>query len=260
MGGIEITDTTPQSISLKASVNITNPTPYSARVPWISIHVLCNGSLVGEARAENLDIKTGNNTNLVVSATWNPTLGGDDGVTKGRNLLSQYLSGFNTSITLRTHRGSIPSQPLLGEALSKLNITVSAPRLRLPGKDEDEQSHFIRGATMHILSSKATFTLVSPLQRNTIYIDRINATALYNHTEPVGRIEYDLPFAAPPGESVTPRLPVEWSVDSGGYEKLQEALGGRLKLDAKAVVEVRLGAWTETLWFHGRGIGASIRL
>lgn len=216
--------------------------------------------MLGEARGENLDFKTGHNVNLAVAATWNPSLGGTEGVQTGRNLLSQYLSGYNTSITLRTHRGSIPALPLLGEALSKLNITVSAPKINLPGRDEDEQTHFIRDATFHIFSSTATFLVISPLQHNTLYIERVNATALYNHTEPVGQIFYELPFAAPPGETLTPRLPVEWSLDSVGYERLKDAVGGKLKLDAKATVGVRLGRWTETVWYFGRGIGASVRL
>lgn len=203
---------------------------------------------------------TGRNTGLVVSAIWNPSLGGDNGVKQGRELLSQYISGYNTSITVRTHRGSIPSQPLIGEALSKLNITLSAPHISLPGKDEDEKTHFIRDATFHVFSSTATFTLISPLEQNTIYIEKVNATALYNHTEPIGKIEYDLPFAAEPGETVTPKLPVEWSLDSVGYQRLKEALGGKLKLDARAVVGVRLGQWRETIWYFGKGIGASVRV
>jgi hypothetical protein len=247
-------------------VNITNPTPYSAHIPFISIHVESNGTTIGEAFAENLDIKPGNNTELSVSATWNPSMGGDKGLRRGRDLLSEYLSGYNTTVTIRTHAGTIPSLPLLGKALSRFNFTLPAPRLRLPGDDdnedenEDGQAHFIRDATFHVLSSTATFTLVSPLLHNTLFIDHVNATALYNHTEPIGRIEYDLPFAAPPGASQTPRLPVEWSMDSVGYGKLREALGGRMKLDARAVVGVRLGRWTETVWYVGRGIGAGVRL
>ncbi|KAK4154135.1 hypothetical protein C8A00DRAFT_14719 [Chaetomidium leptoderma] len=271
-GSVEITDTTPASISLRASVNITNPTPYSAHVPFISIYIESNGTIIGEALAEDLDIKPGNNTNLAISAIWNPSMGGEKGVQHGRDLLSAYISGYNTTVTIRTHRGTIPSLPHLGEALSRLNFTLPAPQLRLPGggegddDDDDDDSdpgethHFIRDATFHVLSSTATFTLVSPLLRNTVFIDSVNATALYNHTEPIGRIEYALPFAAPPGRSQTPKLPVDWSLDSVGYGKLREALGGRMKLDARAVVGVRLGRWTETVWYVGRGIGAGVRL
>ncbi|KAK4101351.1 hypothetical protein N658DRAFT_471083 [Parathielavia hyrcaniae] len=264
VGNVEITDTSRTSISLQALVNITNPTPYSAHIPFVSIHVESNGTTIGEAFARNVDVKPGNNTNLPVSATWNPSMGGDKGLRRGRDLLSEYLSGYNTTVTIRTHTGTIPSLPLLGRALSRFNFTLPAPRLRLPSADDDDDdqdgARFIRDATFHVLSSTATFTLVSPLLHETLFIDRVNATALYNHTEPIGRIEYDLPLAVPPGVSQTPKLPVEWSLDSVGYGKLREALGGRMKLDARAVVGVRLGRWTETVWYVGRGIGAGVRL
>lgn len=263
MGGIRILDTTPDSIYLQALVNITNPTPYSAHIPYISVHVLCNDSLIGEVTAEDLDVSRGNNTNLVVTMKWDPSLGGTQGKEIGRNMMSQYISGFNTSLTVRTHRDSIPSQPLIGEALSKLNITVATPRLKVPDEGDgngDSKGHFIRDATFHVVSSTASFTLVSPLEHNTVYIDHINATAFYNHTEAVGKIIYNYPIAASPGASQTPKLPVQWSIGSNGYEKLKQALGGELKLDASAIVSVRIGSWRETVWYVGKGIGAAIRL
>ncbi|KAL2185362.1 hypothetical protein L209DRAFT_733240 [Thermothelomyces heterothallicus CBS 203.75] len=268
-GTIQIIDTTSSSLSLQALVNVTNPTPYSAHVPFVSLFVESNGTTIGEAFARNINIKPGNNTNLTISARWSPSMGGEEGVRHGRDFLSRYISGYSTNVTLRTHRGTIPSLPQLGEALARLSFTLPAPRLRFPGQDSDdddgddedegEQPRFIRDATFHILSSTATFTLVSPLLHNAIFIDSVNATALYNHTERIGRIEYFLPFAVPPGVSVTPRLPVEWSMDSVGYDKVREALGGRLKLDGEAEVSVRLGRWTERLWYVGRGIGAGVR-
>ena len=113
---------------------------------------------------------------------------------------------------------------------------------------------------MHLFTSTATFTLLSPLSHNTIYITHINATALYNHTEPVGKIDHDLPFAVPPGATTSPRLPVEWSIGSVGYAAVRDALGGTLKLDAKATVSVRVGAWEEKVWYEGHGIGAHVKV
>ena len=113
---------------------------------------------------------------------------------------------------------------------------------------------------MHLFSSTATFTLLSPLPHETLYITHINATALYNHTEPVGNILYDLPFAVPPGASTSPRLPVDWSLGSVGYDAVKEALGGTLKLDAHATVGVRVGKWSQEVWFVGHGIGAHVRI
>lgn len=265
VNSIRITETSYTSVSIEALVNVTNPTDYTADIPFINIHVLSNGSLVAEATAEDLHVSTGINTNLRVTARWKPSLGGDQAVVDGRNLISSYLSGYNTTLMLKTHRESFPFQPLLGEALSRVDVNISAPRLKFPpppGKDGDgdDSQRFIRDATFHILSSTAVFTLVSPLERNTLYIDGVNATAFYNHTDPVGTINYSIPFAVPSGSSQTPRLPVGWRLGSDGYEKLKKALGGKLKLDARADVAVRLGNWRETVWYEGRGIGADIRL
>ena len=113
---------------------------------------------------------------------------------------------------------------------------------------------------MHLLSSTADFTLMSPLPKTTLYITSLNATAFYNHTLPIGTIIHDLPFAVPPGLSTTPRLPVDWDLGSVGYEAVRKALGGGLKLDAEAEVGVKIGKFETNVWFIGGGIGAIVRL
>lgn len=248
---------------MQALANVTNPTPYAATIPYIHLHIFNHGHRIGEAVARDVDFQKGNNSNILVYATWDPTtFGGEKAREIGRRLLSDYISGKNTTLTMRTHRGSIPTMPELGEALSAINITAPAPRFELPGDDGDDPGHkrFIRDATFHIFSSSATFTLASPLHYNTVYVEQVNATAFYNHTEPIGRIFYDDTIAAPPGLSQTPRLPVTWSPSQVGYGKLKEALGGSLKLDAVANVTIRLGNWVEELTYEGRGIGARVRL
>ena len=102
------------------------------------------------------------------------------------------------------------------------------------------------------------------MKREILYVTSINATAFYKGDD-VGRILYDLPFAVPPvdeeGNGVTsPRLPVDWSLGSVGYDAVKRALGGKLKLSAEANVGVKVGKWEEEVWFKGRGIGASVRL
>ena len=113
---------------------------------------------------------------------------------------------------------------------------------------------------MHLITSTATFDIVSPLPRTTLYITDIQALALYNHTIPVGWIDHDLPFAIPPGNSTTPRLPVKWQLGGAGYNAVKDALGGTLKLDAMANATVKIDNWEERLWFKGGGIGAHVRL
>ncbi|CAG8982435.1 hypothetical protein HYALB_00007114 [Hymenoscyphus albidus] len=263
VGDLRILDTSKTSLAFEARVSFTNPTDYTAQVPFVNIHVLNNGSILGDATAENVTVIKGNNTNLLVRATWNPSkFGGDKAQEIGRELLSQYVSGYNTTLTFSTHEDSIPFQPSLGKTLSKFKIEIPTPRLHSPNDrtDGDDQPQFIKQATFHLFSSTAEFVLLSPLQHSTIFIEKINATALYNHTEPVGHIDYNLPFGVPPGQSTSPRLPVVWSLDSVGYEKIKEGLGGSLKLDARGTVDVKVGLWREMIWYVGSGIGASIRI
>ena len=285
--GLQILDTSPTSLTLSALVNMTNPTNYSASVPFIDIHILVNGSLVGHATARDIEVVPGNNTDMYVEAVWDPlTLGGEKGRAVGAEFLSQYISGYNTTLTLQMHEGSIPANPGLGRALGKFSVSMPTPSLGSPrttpsdpgdedpgkgGKGKKEGPHFLEDATFHLLTSSATFTLLSPLHTSILYIESINATAFYpspnppHEVEDIGHILYDLPFAVPPVDAqgkgtVSPRLPVDWSLDSVGYEAVRKALGGTLRLSAYAEVGVRVGRWREGVWFRGGGIGARVRI
>lgn len=92
-----------------------------------------------------------------------------------------------------------------------------------------------------------------------MYITHMNSSAFYKDAN-VGDINYDIPFAVPPGLSQSPRLPVDWSLGSIGYEAVRKALGGQLKLAAKATVGVKIGRWEETVWYKGGSIGVKVRL
>lgn len=88
-------ETSRTSITLGVSVNITNPTNYSATVPYFNINILVNKTVVGQAVAKDIYVHPGNNTNLLVTAVWDPyTHSGSDGKEIGRQLLSQYISGI----------------------------------------------------------------------------------------------------------------------------------------------------------------------
>lgn len=264
-------------------MNITNPTDYSATVPFINISMLTNDTLLGHVIAKNVAIVPGPNTNLSVTALWDPQ--GPRDIKTGTNFLSQYISGYNTSLIFRTHENTIPSQPQLGAALSNFSIQLPTPTLALPhnpnhpdpsdpdfgeppsdpSDPDDDGGHngntsprFIDDAVFHLLSSTCTLTLLSPFHR-AISILFLNATAFYNHTYPVGHVLYELPLEVPPGASTTPRLPVEWGLDGVGYDALKKALGGGLKLDARADVTVGVGEWVGGLWYEAWGLGAKIR-
>ena len=127
---LQILDTSSSSLTFSALVNISNPTEYSATVPYADIHMLNNGSIIGHATARDLYLKPGENNNLYVETVWDPlALGGKEAAARGRELLSQYISGYNTTLTLKTHKDSIPTQPMLGEALSKFELEMPTPKL-----------------------------------------------------------------------------------------------------------------------------------
>lgn len=88
----------------------------------------------------------------------------------------------------------------------------------------------------------------------------VDAVAFYNHTESLAKILYKLPFAVPPGESETPRLPVDLNVNDAGLEVLKRALGGTLRMDALAKIGVRIGKYSTVISYKGKGIGAKVRI
>lgn len=259
VGDLKIIDTDVNSLTLGATVNLTNPTKYSTDVPYADINILCNGTVIGHATVQNMSIHEGNNSNIHVSVVWEPSkVNGTLGAVVGRELLSQYLSGYNTTLTMRPHAGTIPAQPALGRALSSLQIDVPFPHLGDPGDGTDSPG-LIEDTTMHIISSTANFILNSPLKETTMFITDLNATAFY-HGHDVGRILYDELLIVPPGRSETPDLPVDWSAGGVGFGAIKEALGGSLKLSAYALVGVKIGEWEEHIWYEGKGIGAKIRI
>lgn len=249
-------------------MNFTNPTNYTATVPYFNVLILANGSVIGSATVQDMEVGKGNNTNKMARIVWDPVkLGDENSPTIARELLSQYISGWNTTMTFKTHKDSVPGQPALGEALSRFPISMRMPHLSAgdggDGSDDDNNKdvpHFIQEATIHLFSSTAVFSILSPFTHTAMWMEAINATAFYNHTEVIGVIKYALPFKVPPGVSESPRLPVDWDPSGVGYQKMKDALNGGLKVAARADAKIRLGEWRDTIWFEGDGIGAKVRL
>nr|POE94383.1 hypothetical protein CFP56_16623 [Quercus suber] len=184
---LQILGTTESSLSFSALINITNPTQYTANIPYVDLHILSNNSLIAHATTRDLLIAPGNNTNILVQAVYDPiSLSGEPARAAGRELLSRYLSGYNTTLTMKLHSGSIPALPDLGKALSRFSIEVPTPRLGPGGGSGGKggKQTFIEDATMHLFSSTADFTLFSPLKWEVLYVTSINATAYSPPSDP----------------------------------------------------------------------------
>ncbi|OGM39891.1 hypothetical protein ABOM_011379 [Aspergillus bombycis] len=260
---IALGPTTESSLVMKAKINITNPSPYSASVPFIDLILVYNKTRVAHVTARDLVIVPGVNSGIHADLQWNPLeLDGSAGITAGQEMLSRYVSGYNTSVTIRSHEGTFPALPELGQALSRLGLEVPIPRVPVPGNpsDEDGKPKFIQDTTLHLWSSTAEFTLSSPFPNTTIEITSVEANAFYQKHEEVGSINYHIPFPVPPGLSTTPRLPVDLNLSGIGYEALKKALGGTLKLDAVAKVGVLIRHYRTTITYYGQGITARVKI
>ena len=94
VGSLEILETTASTLTIQARMNITNPTEYSATVPYVNINLLSNGTVLGHATARKVAVVPGPNHGILVTALWDPkTPSGEKGLAVGRQLLSQYISG-----------------------------------------------------------------------------------------------------------------------------------------------------------------------
>ena len=97
IGQLELLETTKSSISLSAAVNLTNPTNYTAFVPFADVNISWNRTLMGHATVKGVKLQPGRNKNIPIHAVWNPSLGGGEvGLQMSRELISCYVSGKRT--------------------------------------------------------------------------------------------------------------------------------------------------------------------
>ncbi|KAJ0420724.1 hypothetical protein BJY00DRAFT_119707 [Aspergillus carlsbadensis] len=261
--------TTESSLIVKTAVNFTNPTQYSISLPFVDLLLVYNSTKIAHMTTKDVRIVPGANSAVPIDLRWSPLdLDGPSAVLAGQDLISQYVSGHNTSVTITTHKGTIPALPNLGQSLSKLGFKVQIPRLPTrhdPDGDPDQPGDngpggFIQEATLHLLSSTAEFALFSPLTNTTIEVTSVEAQAFRNHDEEVGTINYYEPFSVPPGISHSPRLPVDLKLGGIGYGDLRRAVGGSLDLDTVAKIGVRVNNYEDIIHYHGKGIKAKVKL
>ncbi|KAF3214304.1 hypothetical protein TWF191_009818 [Orbilia oligospora] len=258
---ISIISSTKTSVRMSAKVTFTNPTNYTANIPYLNILFTKNGTILGNGTLVNAIVGLGENE-LAVEAFWAPADGGEDARALGMALLGEYVSGENSTIAVRTHEQSIPSLPGLSKALEFLEFTLPLPPPpldSLPKPPDADPPRFVQSATLHVLGSTGSFELRNPFQSDTIYISNIVGIATHNGTT-LGMLDYEYQIAIPAGLWETPKLPVQWTLKGVGYDILMKAAGGVLKIDAKAECNVRIGRWEARLKFHGSGIGAHVHL
>lgn len=92
---VSIKETTQSSVNVLAKMNFTNPTNYSAYIPYIEMKLSHNGTDVAHILAREMSITPGENSGVEVEGLWDPSkASGDKGITAGRALLSRFISGL----------------------------------------------------------------------------------------------------------------------------------------------------------------------
>ncbi|KAF1820362.1 uncharacterized protein K489DRAFT_301784, partial [Dissoconium aciculare CBS 342.82] len=289
---LRLHSSTRTSLVLAAIFGFTNPTPYSAQIPYFSAEFLSSGHLLGGITlGRNTSVTEGRNEDVGVSVEYAPLLqqhragisAEDEGRKardEGRAFLGKFISGGKEDLVLGV-RGS-PRTFIPEGSPAARNDKIRIPRglLKIGGggggmQDDDDTNegddggdddglHFIQDATFHLFSSSATTnTAVPPKPTTTLH--------------PIAHIFYSDPLTIPPPAKrpldppddddgipgwTTPKLPVEWSLGSVGYEAVRKALGGSLKVGARAEIDVGIGEWREQKVVFERegGIGAKVRL
>lgn len=91
---LELDNTTESSLLVSARMNFTNPSNYSATIPFVDALMLYNDTAIAHIIARNLSVHPGNNTNKSIEFFWSPSaISGAEGVEAGRALFSTYISG-----------------------------------------------------------------------------------------------------------------------------------------------------------------------
>jgi hypothetical protein len=89
---LRVTNSTPNAMSLETTIDVENPTEYSAIIPFADVKITVNNTILGHIAVRNLNVSEGLNRNLTVIAEYAP-MSGEKGRKTGRELLSQWISG-----------------------------------------------------------------------------------------------------------------------------------------------------------------------
>jgi hypothetical protein len=134
---------------------------------------------------------------------------------------------------------SIPSYPLLSQALNGYNISVTVPPLKSSGQTI-KSSPFLKDSVYHLLSNTAEFTVQNPLLNKAVLINSIFAEALYNTSTVAVVDEPDLSWQIEPGLNESPRIRVDIAYDGIGGDAIKKALGGSLALNTSALINFNI--------------------
>ncbi|KAJ3308467.1 hypothetical protein HDU76_003956, partial [Blyttiomyces sp. JEL0837] len=191
---------------------------------------------------------------IVASSIFNPQ--GSDAVAAGRELLSNFMQGRSSSVTIVGTSSSTPYQALQ-TAFNGLTIGTSLPGQTTPLLISTELK-----LSLALTTAPAYLTLVNPLATD-IAITHMVADVMYGNTL-LGHIDQDLggnPIRVPAGQTVRGG-PVTMNVqlNLATLQTLISTLGSGLKVDVKSTLVTSVGSYVTTVDYSQSAVPASIIL
>jgi hypothetical protein len=120
---LELRNTTETSLYVSTQMNFTNPTDYSAKIPFVDVLMLYNETALAHIVARNVTVIPGHNANVSIDFSWSPLdIGGADGKQAGRSLISSIASGLNTTVTIKHTKEQFLHCQRLAKGLSAIPI------------------------------------------------------------------------------------------------------------------------------------------
>ncbi|KAF9112855.1 hypothetical protein BGX27_002688 [Mortierella sp. AM989] len=273
LDGLDVVDSTENSLTVMAALIVWNPSNISANLGDLSFLWSYGGYVIGMASVLDVKLHVGNNTiecfgimdpTIECARKNDPTCDPGFARNASREFISNYISGNNsTTIDILGYAGST-SIPLLQPMMSSFAINSHLPVI---------EQDFLISSTMYLLSHTLVLELQNPLD-TLITVLYINGTASYKN-ERLGHVlvdfEHDImspkPILIPAndhqnetsGYVKTPRLPVTFDLSSIGYEALKKALGGTLEIDVLCHIKAKVGSMITWVDFSRDGVSSNVR-
>lgn len=148
VGDVVVESSTEQSINIRVGISVKNPTPWEVIFPYSNVRVSHDGTFLGNGTVKNLHLKKGVN-NFTVLVAWDPHgTSGKEGEKVGSEVMGEYISGYNTTLSLSTHEKSFPTMPSLGRLMSDILLTLPMPPLIRHGENLDSDLGSIESSTV----------------------------------------------------------------------------------------------------------------
>jgi hypothetical protein len=247
-----VTSKTSAMLRLIANLELRNPVDISVDLQFLSVNIIFNNTVIGDAKVTDTSIPADALTNLTSILTLNPL--SSEARCAIEELISLYISGREPEIVVEGHEGSCKI-PAIAAILSRLSVPFKMPSFQ---HEDSDQKGFILGITFHVLSSKVQITAYNPIINELIVI-RIKEAKVFSEDVEIASIQTGPLIILRPGMSTTEGIPV--TIAQGvAKDILRKAINRNLTLHTNANFDLSIREFTLNLDYEGEDVDSEIKL